>query len=123
MKIHRIQCKAWSQAGYNGGGALKGFQRHHLVNALLVATTLKFVVQKGVNDLAGKAGAHNAAARHRYWRLLWARVYSALNASEQQQARMPLILLAHIDMPTPVPQHRMAKSLLPLVTAPQVAAA
>ena len=63
MKIHRIQCKAWSQAGYNSGGALKGFQRHHLVNALLVATTLKFVVQKGVNDLAGKAGAHNAAAQ------------------------------------------------------------
>ena len=63
MKIHRIQCKAWSQAGYNSGGALKGFQRHHLVNALLVAAALKFVVQKGVNDLAGKAGAHNAAAQ------------------------------------------------------------
>ena len=62
MKIHRIQCKAWSQAGYNSGGALKGFQRHHLVNALLVAAALKFVVQKGVNDLAGEAGAHNAAA-------------------------------------------------------------
>ena len=93
MKIHRIQCKAWSQAGYNSGGALKGFQRHHLVNALLVAAALKFVVQKGVNDLAGKAGAHYPAAH------------------------------AHIDMPTPVPQHRMAKSLLPLVTAPQVAAA
>ena len=63
MKIHRIQCKAWSQAGYNSGRALKGFQRHHLVNAPLVAAALKFVVQKGVNDLAGKAGAHNAAAQ------------------------------------------------------------
>ena len=62
MKIHRIQCKAWSQAGYNSGGALKGFQRHHLVDAHLVASALELGGEEGVHDLLRETFAEDARA-------------------------------------------------------------
>src|SRR5699024_7677282 len=60
---------------------------------------------------------------HRALALLWRRVYSALKVSLQQQARMPCILLAHMDIPTPVPQHRITSAQRPSCTALQPAAA
>ena len=45
------------------------------------------------------------------------RVYSALKLSLQQQARMPLTLLAQMDMPTPVPQMTIPFSHSPEATA------
>ena len=39
------------------------FQRHHLVDAVLVAAALKLSVQEGVHNLAGKACAHHTAAQ------------------------------------------------------------
>ena len=39
------------------------FQRHHLVDAILVAAALKLGVQEGVDDLAAQPGTHDAATQ------------------------------------------------------------
>ena len=61
--------------------------------------------------------------RHRALASLWRRVYSALKESLQQQARMPWILLADMEMPTPVPQNSSAFSHWPFTTASQAGTA
>ena len=99
------------------------FQCHHLVDAHLVASALELGVQEGVHDLAAQTRAHDAPAQAEGVGVVVAAGKLGAEGIAAAAGADAFILLAHIDMPTPVPQHRMTSAQLPSCTALQPLAA
>src|SRR5699024_9218009 len=123
--LGEVLCKPAVQAGDVGG--MKRAQRV----SIAIILSMRRAWRPPSNGVERKVSTIESASpspttrppRHRAFASLWRRVNSALKVSEQQQARMPRTLFAQIDIPTPVPQHRIASEHRPSTTASQAGTA
>lgn len=80
------------------------FQSHQLIHPALVTPSLKIVGKEGLQNLPGQLESYHAGAHGQHVGIIVPTVISALQGSPHRAQRIPLTLLAVIEIPIPVVQ-------------------